>query len=109
MTTKKKPAEDDERELVPHFIYRKNSRTALRVIGLGPTQIDDAIKNGSIPPPIDLTGNGRAKGWTGAQLLELQRQRLAAAEAAQRPRLAVRDAGPEPPKTRRKRSEKVVA
>jgi hypothetical protein len=80
--TAKKPKADDDVELVPHFIYRKGSRIAQRVIGLSPTQINDEIKKGALMPPVNLTADGRAQGWTGAQLLELQRKRLAQAEAA---------------------------
>ena len=86
MTVKK--LEDDGAEIHPHFTYRKHSRIAQRVIGLGISQINQGIKNGTLPPPMSLTPDGRAQGWTGAQLLELQRQRLATAEEAQRKRLA---------------------
>jgi hypothetical protein len=79
--TARKP-KDDERELLPHFIYRKTSKIAQRVIGLGPTQINQGIKDGTIPPPLNLTGDGRAQGWLGSQLIELQRKRLAEAETA---------------------------
>ena len=77
MPTPKKPREDDDHGLVPHFVYRKTSKTAQRVLGLGISQINEGIRDGSIPQPIDLTPNGRAKGWTGAQLIEHQQKRLA--------------------------------
>ena len=78
-----KPKPDvDEFELRPDFFYRKHSPVALGVIGLGTTQIDEALDRGELPPLVDATDSGRACGWYGFQLIELQRQRLAKAEAA---------------------------
>ena len=49
MPTPKKPREDDDHGLVPHFVYRKTSKTAQRVLGLGISQINEGIRDGSIP------------------------------------------------------------
>jgi predicted DNA-binding transcriptional regulator AlpA len=85
--TKKIPEDEQREPLHPHFIYRKTSKVAQRVIGLGITQINEEIAKGTIPRPLDLTGDGRAQGWTGAQLLEMQQRRLDKAEAARQPEL----------------------
>jgi hypothetical protein len=82
-----KSNESDDETVHPHYVYRKMSKVARRMIGLGPTQTNQAIRDGTIPPPVNLSGNGRAQGWTGAQLIEMQRQRLARAEAEQRARM----------------------
>jgi hypothetical protein len=93
--TIKKPKLPLNAEIVPHFTYRKFSPVALNVIGLGPSQLDEAIERGELPPPLDLTPSGRAQGWTGQQLLDLQAERLARAqEKVERRRAAVRAAAP---------------
>jgi hypothetical protein len=81
MPTQKKRIPDIAELIHPQFVYRMSSPTARGVIGLGPTQTQEAIKRGELPPPIALTDSGIAKGWTGAQLLEVQQQRVAKAEA----------------------------
>src|SRR5262249_22834560 len=67
-------------------IYRKTHPQTRKILGLNPTAIDDAIADGPLPVPWPLTGHGKATGWLGEQLIEVQRNRLAAAEqrAAQR-------------------------
>lgn len=40
--------------------------------------LEDAIDRGEIPPPFALTASGRAQAWTGRQIIEHHRQRLAA-------------------------------
>src|SRR5262249_35018088 len=50
-----------------------------KIIGLKPTAIDDAIADGTLPEPYRLSGHGKATGWLGAQLIEVQRKRQAAA------------------------------
>jgi predicted DNA-binding transcriptional regulator AlpA len=91
----------------PDFVYRRSSPIARAVIGLGDTQTDEAIANGELPPPVKLTESGRATGWIGAQLIELQRKRLAKAEAAAAERRAAaeaeseeKEATAEPPKVK---------
>jgi hypothetical protein len=69
--------------LIPHFFYRRHGPVAKGVIGLEDTQIDDKIKNGELPPLVKAFESGRARGWLGSQLIELQRQRLAKALAAE--------------------------
>ena len=68
--------------LIPHFFYRRHGPVAKGVIGLEDTQIDARIKSGEIPPPVKAFESGRATGWFGSQLIELQRQRLERAKLA---------------------------
>jgi hypothetical protein len=68
--------------LVPHFFYRRHGPVAKGVIGLEDTQIDDKIKGGELPPLVPAFESGRATGWFGWQLIELQRQRLERAKVA---------------------------
>jgi predicted DNA-binding transcriptional regulator AlpA len=78
--TAKKPATGGERGLNPDYVYRKFDPVTLNVIGLGPTQINGAIARGELPPPVKITQSGRARGWLGSQLIELQQKRLAEAQ-----------------------------
>ena len=90
--TKKKPSlPPTTAPLNPHFIYRKGSATAQAVIGLAGSQINEAIEKGDVPPPVALTSNGRARGWTGQQLIDLQHRRVAQAEAERQARLLARE------------------
>jgi len=75
--------------LNPHFFYRKHSPIAMGVIGLAASQIDEKIKSGELPPPVPAFESGRATGWTGAQLIAFQQQRLARALAAEAERKSV--------------------
>jgi hypothetical protein len=68
--------------LIPHFFYRRHGLVAKGVIGLEDTQIDARIKSGELPLPVKAFESGRATGWFGWQLIELQRQRLAKAQIA---------------------------
>jgi len=80
----------------PSWIYRKTAEETRRSLGLKPTQIDEAIAKGTLPPPVEVVPGGKAKGWLGQTLFELQRQRLAAAAAKHHERsaqLRVRAAG----------------
>ena len=79
--TKKKKAPDLTERIHPDFVYRLMSPVARAVVGLGPTQTMEAIKRGELPPPISMSASGYAKGWTGQQLIDLQRQRVEKAEA----------------------------
>lgn len=79
--TKKMPLTPDMQPLHPQFSYRVNSPTAIAVIGLGPSQQKVAIENGELPEPMSLTPSGRARAWLGQQLIDIQKQRLAIAEA----------------------------
>ena len=53
-----------------------------RYFGYRHSQLGEKIKSGEIPAPFSLSDGGRAKGWTGRQILEHQRARLAAAKRA---------------------------
>jgi hypothetical protein len=77
MTVRKPAPPDAAAELIPHFSYRLNSPVVIGVLGLGRSQIDDAIERGELEPPIKLTASGRARAYTGSQLLRIQRRRLA--------------------------------
>jgi hypothetical protein len=63
-----------------HQIVRKGEG-GKKYFGLGPTQLEEGIKKGEIPPPFDLTDSGRAKGWTGQQIIDHHARRQAAAAA----------------------------
>jgi hypothetical protein len=80
MKTKKRIPDPDER-IHPDYVYRVSSPVARRCTGLGPTQQAAAIKRGELPPPFALTDSGYAKGWTGQQLIDLQKRRIEKAEA----------------------------
>lgn len=92
MTIKKKVPDLTER-INPDLIYRTSNPIAKAVIGLGPTQTWEAVKRGELPPPVALTDSGYAKGWTGQQLIDLQRRRVEKAEAAARLARTKEDAG----------------
>jgi hypothetical protein len=51
-----------------------------RYFGLEKSQLDEAIKDGKIPPPFPVVEGGRAKAWTGRQILEHHGRRQAAAQ-----------------------------
>jgi predicted DNA-binding transcriptional regulator AlpA len=64
----------------PCRLYRTTHQTTRKIIGLKNTAIKEAIKNGSLPPPVSLTAHGKASGWYGFTLIELIKDRLAKAE-----------------------------
>ena len=64
-------------ELEPDQIIRKCDGP--KYFGLKSTALDDAIDRGDIEPPMALTAGGRARGWTGRQIINHHRRRLAAA------------------------------
>ena len=90
----------------PNKIYRKTHPETRKILGLKPTAIDDAIADGTLPEPWPLTSHGKATGWLGEQLIEVQRNRLAAAEqrttqrAAQAAQRAAQAAGHKKKKSR---------
>jgi predicted DNA-binding transcriptional regulator AlpA len=51
-----------------------------KYFGLKKSQQDEAVKRGEIPQPFKLTASGRATGWTGQQIIEHHRQRMAASK-----------------------------
>jgi predicted DNA-binding transcriptional regulator AlpA len=65
-------------ELHPSEIVRL--RDGAKFFGFKHSQLDEKIKSGEIPAPFPLSESGRAVGWTGAQIIEHQRRRLAAAK-----------------------------
>lgn len=75
--------DDENFGINPAWIYRKTDPGTLRIIGLKATAIDEEIAKGNLPPPMDLTPAGKAKGWLGATLIKIQRERLARAAAKQ--------------------------
>jgi predicted DNA-binding transcriptional regulator AlpA len=82
MTKRKPKTIENLQPLHPDFIYRAESDIAIAVTGVGPSQRKVAIERGELPPLVKV--GKRARGWLGSQLIELQRRRLAEAEAAQR-------------------------
>jgi hypothetical protein len=79
--TKPKPDFTGE-PIHPDYIYRLSSPVVRGVLGLGITQAQLAVERGELPPPIPLTASGRAMGYTGQMLLDIQAERLARAAAA---------------------------
>jgi predicted DNA-binding transcriptional regulator AlpA len=65
-------------ELHPNQIVRK--REGAKYFGYKRSQLDEKIKSGEIPPTFPLSKSGRAQAWTGRQIIEYQRARLAAAK-----------------------------
>src|SRR5262245_38964775 len=58
-------------------------RPAMRTkLGLGDTQIDEAVRRGELPPPIALTESGRAIGWIEAEIDAHLAARMAARDQA---------------------------
>jgi predicted DNA-binding transcriptional regulator AlpA len=49
-----------------------------KYFGLRKSQLDENIRKGLIPRPFPIVEGGRAKAWTGRQILEHQQQRQAA-------------------------------
>jgi hypothetical protein len=117
MTSKRQV--DLTQPLNPDFFYRKHSPVAMGVIGLAPSQIDEKIKSGELPPLVKAFESGRAAGWTGAQLIAFKERRLAKALAAEAERKRAAEIEPinpveaEPPRKRaaaaRRASKPVVA
>jgi hypothetical protein len=66
--------EKGPRPLHPNEIVR--FRDGPKYFGLGMTQINEKIKAGEIEPPMALSDSGRAKGWTGQQIINHQQRRL---------------------------------
>jgi predicted DNA-binding transcriptional regulator AlpA len=71
---------EDEFGIKAQRVYRKSARETREILGLGPTAIDDAIADGTLPPPWPLTAHGKATGWLGEDLIKVQRKRQAAAK-----------------------------
>jgi predicted DNA-binding transcriptional regulator AlpA len=65
-------------DLDPNQIVRMHE--GRKYFGYGPTQIEEKINRGEIPAPMALSATGRAKGWTGQQIIDHQRRLLTAAK-----------------------------
>jgi len=64
--------------LDPDAFYRWS--LGFKLFGLKHSQLSEAAKTGKIPPPMESVEGGKAKGWTGTQIIEHRRARLAAAQ-----------------------------
>ncbi len=80
MTNTKSTAPDFEL-LRPHHVVRYHEGP--RFFGFGPTALSVKIKSGQIPSPKYLSDDGRARGWTGDQILAW-REATDAAQAARK-------------------------
>jgi prophage regulatory protein len=65
-----------------HRIVRR--RELPRFVGLQRTQIDELIKRGEFPRPIELSDSGRAIGWIEDELAAWQRKRLVKRDGGER-------------------------
>jgi hypothetical protein len=69
----------EKKELDPNEVVRQCDGE--KWFGYKNTQIREKIKNGEIPEPFDLSDTGRAKAWYGWQIIQHQKERIAAAAA----------------------------
>lgn len=65
---------DAIKELEPNQLVRK--RDGEKYFGFKPTHLDTLIDQGAIPAPFPLVPGGRAKAWTGQQIIDWQRKRI---------------------------------
>jgi predicted DNA-binding transcriptional regulator AlpA len=56
--------------LDPNVIVRRKDSCAY--LGVGPTSIDELVKDGTLPPPLTLRPGGIATGWLGITILSHQ-------------------------------------
>ena len=78
--TSKKPKKINQRPLRPlHPNEVVRLHEGRMFFGYGHAELDEKIKAGEIPAPFPLSNSGRAKGWTGQQIIEHQQRRIAAA------------------------------
>ena len=68
-----------ELPLSPYQIVRLSDGPIF--FGFGPTQLAEKIKLGEIPEPKYLTSMGRARGWTGEQIIDWHRATLLSGSA----------------------------
>lgn len=76
---KKEDNQPQPRELHPNEIVRY--KDGQKYFGYKKTHLPDKIRDGTVPAPFRLSSDGRAKGWTGQQIIDHQRKLLAAAES----------------------------
>jgi hypothetical protein len=74
----KRDDDDHDLRIDPAEIFRP--KRAQKYFGYRHSQLAEKVKSGEIPPPIPLSANGRAVGWTGQQIIEHHHHRLAAAQ-----------------------------
>jgi hypothetical protein len=55
-------------DIYPYQVIRKKDGPAY--FGFGHAQLDEQIRVGAVPAPIPLSATGRAKGWTGQQIID---------------------------------------
>jgi hypothetical protein len=72
---------DNNFGLDPAAFYRWSQ--GFKLFGLKHSQLCEAVKTGKLPPPMESAEGGKAKGWTGSQIIRHRRERFAAAHAAQ--------------------------
>lgn len=65
-------------ELDPYQIVRFYE--GAKYFGYKHSQLPEKIKSGEIPAPFPLSDSGRAKGWTGRQIIKWQAEREAASK-----------------------------
>jgi hypothetical protein len=79
----------------PDQIYRTTLYESL--FGYGEQATNDKIKSGELPMPFPLSEGGRARAWTGRQILEHRaRMQELAAEKAEADRAAAKKRAPSP-------------
>jgi predicted DNA-binding transcriptional regulator AlpA len=70
---------ESELTLDPNEIFRP--KQAEKYFGLRHSQIALKVKAGELPAPIRLSASGSAVGWTGRQIIEFHKVRLALTKA----------------------------
>jgi hypothetical protein len=66
-----------KQELDPNLVIRQCD--GWRYFGYKGTQLKEKIRAGEIPEPFALSDSGRAKAWYGWQIIQHQKERIAAA------------------------------
>ena len=66
---------DDDLDVDPNEIVRLNQGT--KYFGYQHSQLAEKIEAGEIPQPYLLSETGRALGWTGRQIIDHHRKRVA--------------------------------
>ena len=76
---------EQDRQRFPslHRLYRP--RDLPEFVGLRRTQIAELIKAGKFPKPVPLSDGGRAKAWLESELIDWQKDRIAARDERKAP------------------------
>jgi predicted DNA-binding transcriptional regulator AlpA len=53
----------------------------LSVVGMGKTQVLEAVAAGTFPPPVQILSTGRAVAWVSTEVLDYVAQRIARRDA----------------------------